>query len=72
MIKRPWTAADDQQLRELAGKISPQRIGVRMRRTLHAISSRAEMLNVTLLHKPRLRQKEPGRSQVEAGSETLC
>lgn len=57
MIKRPWTEADDLQLRELAERISPQRMTVRMKRSLSAIHSRAESLGVELKHKPTIRRR---------------
>lgn len=56
-LKRPWTDADDALLRELAEKISPQRITVRMNRSLHAINNRADVLGVRLQCRHVLRQK---------------
>ena len=51
-LRREWTAEEDATLRDLAQKISPQRIGVRLKRSKSAIRSRALHLGVELEHTP--------------------
>ncbi len=61
-LRRPWTDSDDELLRELAAKISPQRICVRLNRTLHAITNRADYLGIRFEHRHVLRKKPEDRS----------
>jgi hypothetical protein len=57
---RPWTQADDENLRKLAlAGFSSRAIGIRMNRTETAVRSRARQLQV-ILRKIRLEQLQMG------------
>ena len=68
-LKRCWTQDEDELLRDLAGKISPQRICVRMSRSISAVLDRARRLNIELRHKPVLRRHR--RSKTSSPSAPL-
>ncbi len=56
-LSRLWSEADDALLRDLAKTISPQRICVRMNRTMSAINNRCLQLGVRLEHRLVLRKR---------------
>jgi hypothetical protein len=60
LLSRPWTQADDDNLRKLAPTgLSSRAIGIRMNRTETAVRSRARQLQV-ILRKIRLKQLQMG------------
>ncbi len=63
-LRRLCTAEDDRELRKLADEISPQRIAVRMKRSVSAIHSRAIYLQIRFRHRAVLR-----KSAVEASKQ---
>jgi hypothetical protein len=63
ILRRPWTPTEDLQLRSLAPKISPERIGIRLKRTTGAIISRAIFLKIALLKKAKARRPRTQTSE---------
>jgi hypothetical protein len=53
-LKRKWTAAEDEAIRQHATKISLARLAVRLKRTSNAVSTRASELQVELKRRLRM------------------
>jgi hypothetical protein len=58
MLKRDWTAEEDNIIRELGSTVSVQRLAVRMKRLNTAVIARAKILNVQVKRAQRLKHSE--------------
>ena len=65
-LKRPWTEVDDLMLRELADKLSPQRISARLSRSLNALKTRAGLLGISFKRRHVLRKRNSAPQRVES------